>query len=67
MQALGLYDKEPSKPESEAEIDKAMVSAVNGKFGLIAVGTAGYVNLSYFTYNQRYYQHHHSSKFPSDP
>lgn len=41
MQALGLYDKD-SISESEGEVsDKAVIASVNGKFGQVAVGTAG--------------------------
>ncbi len=42
MQALGLYDNQPGAAEDTA-VDHALLTAVNGKFGLVAIGTAGYV------------------------
>jgi hypothetical protein len=41
LQALGLYEREAEAAQSTADLDKAVTAAVNGKFGLIAVGTAG--------------------------
>lgn len=41
LQALGLYEKDAEAAQSTADLDKAVTAAVNGKFGLVAVGTAG--------------------------
>jgi hypothetical protein len=40
LQALGLYEKDAEVAQPDSDLDKAVTAAVNGKFGLIAVGTA---------------------------
>jgi hypothetical protein len=41
MEALGLYDKSSLSPSRDVVTDKAVSASVNGKFGLVAIGTAG--------------------------
>lgn len=41
LQALGLYDQQPTALDGSTELDPAVNVAINGKFGLAAVGAAG--------------------------
>jgi len=47
MEALGLLERRGSRviSEEKEELDPAVHVAVNPRFGLVAVGTQGYVSL----------------------